>query len=94
MNAQIKLKSMSTSLLNDLVAMNGAGIKYNPNAREEAVSKAKKDFDKFFLDAFDRIFVFERNVGAIARATELERNELGKNETEIRKSIRRRRSSV
>lgn len=91
LNAKVKLKSISSSFLNDLAIIKNGGIKFNPNAREEAISKGKKDIDQFLADVASRILDLNSNVNTILAATKIERDELVQN---MRHQRQRRRSST
>lgn len=73
LNAEVKLKSLSTSLLNDLRMMDGSGLKLKFGAREMAMEKAQQEMDDFFIDAFDRIVVLQEKAEEIRKETANER---------------------
>lgn len=73
LNAEVKLKSISTSILNDLKMMNGFGLKLKFDVREKALAKAKQEMDDFFIGAFDRIVVLQEKADEMRKETTNER---------------------
>lgn len=89
LNANVMIRSLSTPVLNDFKVMEGVGIAYNPNIRDELLSAAKKEMDEFLANAFDRIVALKARAPHMIEATRKERNEL-----DTSMSNRRRRSSM
>lgn len=91
LNAKTKVKSLSMSLLNDLSIMQEKGIAYKPYLMDDEITKAKKEMDEFFSDAFQRLLTLNAYVAPLIEATEKERAELME-EKKARAGTFRRRS--
>lgn len=73
LNPEIKVISISTPVLNDLSLLDGKGIIFNPNARQDAISKAKIEMDEFFCGAFNRILQLQKKAAELEKKTKNER---------------------
>lgn len=73
LNTEVKVKSISTSVLNDIKLLQGDPINYNPNLREEAMKKATDEIENFLSSAFNRILRLQAMVEPIITATKKER---------------------